>query len=223
MPVCCGEKRLCATNELATQEAHKRHFEEAPVGRLEIHEASCTTCQAHHIAWVLAVSMLAFSSAVPASGVKRGTLVPAAACCWAAGLLRGSAGFVGAIRRSTSQPASRGPPTCRRRRRLVSGAAAPPRCRTRLPGCPHLFNPLRRSTNAEALQEACGLPLGLLAQPLSRAAGAGQPAAVWAADLARCSRCLAYINALCEVDDHGWACSLCGCGNDFSTASGLRR
>lgn len=81
---------------------------------------------------------------------------------------------------------------------------------------------------AAALQEDCGLPLGLVAQPLARpegapSAAAAPPVTCWAADLARCARCGAYINALCEADDHGWACSLCGCGNDFSTAASLRR
>lgn len=76
------------------------------------------------------------------------------------------------------------------------------------------------------LKDACGLPLGLVVQPLAAPDGSGggvQPPACWAADVARCSRCLAYINPLCGVDDEGWACALCGCANDFSTATSMRR
>ena len=68
-----------------------------------------------------------------------------------------------------------------------------------------------------------------MAQPLARpdgvspTTGSGGGATCWAADLARCSCCRAYINALCEVEAYGWACSLCGCANDFSSASSLRR
>lgn len=76
---------------------------------------------------------------------------------------------------------------------------------------------------AVELQDDCGLPLGLVAQPLARPDGAAPTATCWAADLARCSRCLAFINALCDVDDHGWACALCGCTNDFASAANLRR
>lgn len=77
-----------------------------------------------------------------------------------------------------------------------------------------------------ALQEECGLPLGLVVQPLTRPeapAAAAPPVSCWAADLARCARCAAYINALCDADDLGWACALCGCSNDFSSAASLRR
>lgn len=79
---------------------------------------------------------------------------------------------------------------------------------------------------AAELQDACGLPLGLVVQPLAQPEGAPPPTpACWASDLARCARCQAYINSLCEVeaDGSGWACSLCGCANDFSTATSLRR
>lgn len=77
-----------------------------------------------------------------------------------------------------------------------------------------------------ALQEECGLPLGLVVQPLTRPeapAAAAPPVSCWAADLARCAWCAAYINTLCDADDHGWACALCGCSNDFSSAASLRR
>jgi hypothetical protein len=71
----------------------------------------------------------------------------------------------------------------------------------------------------------CGLPLGVVVQPLAAPPGgpALPPATCWAGELARCARCLAYINSLCEVDARGWACALCGCANDFSSAAGLRR
>ncbi|KAI3432284.1 hypothetical protein D9Q98_003844 [Chlorella vulgaris] len=79
-------------------------------------------------------------------------------------------------------------------------------------------------TSAE-LQTACGLPLGLVAQPLASVDGSARvaPASCWAAALARCARCQAYINPLCEVDDRGWGCALCGCANDFSSAASMRR
>ena len=81
------------------------------------------------------------------------------------------------------------------------------------------------------LQDLCGLPFGVVAQPLARpgdgqgpaASSGGGGASCWASELARCARCLGYINALCDVDARAWTCSLCGCGNDFSTAASLRR
>jgi hypothetical protein len=65
--------------------------------------------------------------------------------------------------------------------------------------------------------------LGLVVQPLLAQPGGEAAPACWASDLARCARCQAYINALCEVDGSGWACSLCGCANDFSSAGDIRR
>lgn len=75
------------------------------------------------------------------------------------------------------------------------------------------------------MQDACGIPLGLVAQPLVAPNGSAglQAPACWAADLARCARCQAYINPLCQVDAARWACSLCGCANDFASATSLRR
>lgn len=75
------------------------------------------------------------------------------------------------------------------------------------------------------LQDVCGIPLGVVAQPLAVPDGRASPPALtcWAADLARCARCHAYINSLCEIDAAGWACSLCGCANDFASATSLRR
>ncbi|KAL4424007.1 hypothetical protein ABPG75_001308 [Micractinium tetrahymenae] len=75
------------------------------------------------------------------------------------------------------------------------------------------------------LQDACGIPLGVVVQPLAPPDGGAAPPApaCWAADLARCARCDAYINSLCEVEPTGWACSLCGCANDFASATSLRR
>lgn len=108
----------------------------------------------------------------------------------------------------------------------------PVRCCCAAGGCPSslLSKGIPASilpTNAVKLQDACGVPLGLVAQPLAASHGSGgtafPAAACWASDLARCARCHAYINALCEVDDESWACALCGCSNDFSSATSLRR
>jgi len=60
-------------------------------------------------------------------------------------------------------------------------------------------------------------------QPLlpSPAVGQASPQEILSADIARCAGCAAYINHLCSFERYGWACSLCGLQNDYS--SGVNR
>lgn len=41
-------------------------------------------------------------------------------------------------------------------------------------------------------------------------------------DIARCKDCAAYINHLCAFERTGWACSLCGCINEYAIAQNAR-
>jgi hypothetical protein len=41
-------------------------------------------------------------------------------------------------------------------------------------------------------------------------------------DIARCAGCAGYINHLCSFEKYGWACSLCGVQNDYSSVANRR-
>jgi Sec23/Sec24 trunk domain len=78
------------------------------------------------------------------------------------------------------------------------------------------------------LQRACCIPLIAVVQPLLPSAPTlGQPSSspsqdFLTEDIARCAGCAAYINHLCSFEKYGWACSLCGLQNDYSSVANRR-
>jgi len=62
-------------------------------------------------------------------------------------------------------------------------------------------------------------------QPLLPSPAVGQASSsqeILTADIARCAGCAAYINHLCSFEKYGWACSLCGLQNDYSSVANRR-
>jgi hypothetical protein len=49
-----------------------------------------------------------------------------------------------------------------------------------------------------------------------------EPPQVHLEDIGRCKECAAYINHLCLFERTGWACSLCGCLNEYANAQNAR-
>jgi hypothetical protein len=49
-----------------------------------------------------------------------------------------------------------------------------------------------------------------------------EPPQVHLEDIGRCKECAAYINHLCLFERTGWACSLCGCLNEYANAQNVR-
>jgi hypothetical protein len=66
--------------------------------------------------------------------------------------------------------------------------------------------------------------LTAVVQPLLPSPAVGQQASqeFLTEDIARCAGCAAYINHLCSFEKYGWACSLCGLQNDYSSVANRR-
>ncbi|KAG7672316.1 hypothetical protein Ndes2526B_g06689 [Nannochloris sp. 'desiccata'] len=77
------------------------------------------------------------------------------------------------------------------------------------------------------LKRSCCIPLTAVMQPLlpspaGRTSSSSSSQEFLTEEIARCAGCAAYINHLCSFEKYGWACSLCGLQNDYSSVANRR-